>query len=143
MSGNGKQTRDSNRKMIKEAVCSTYGETAPCFYSLRRVPIPYRQILPLSLLKRYQCVVVGIADGMLTLAAADELLMKDLEVLSELTHSTIFLVLAPPARIPLLIHRVERYERSRGKGLSHAQIANHLQLCALLRMAASLNYAQA
>ena len=57
---------------------------------IRRVPMRYRQILPLTIMKRYQCIVVGAAQGVLTVAIADRQNMAVIASLSRYTGKAIF-----------------------------------------------------
>jgi hypothetical protein len=84
----------------------------PGFRTLRRVPVAYRSLLPLELMKRYQCLVVGAAKGTLTVAITDVQNPGVLELLSRVTGCAIFPVWVHPARMHLLLHRLERYERN-------------------------------
>jgi Type II secretion system (T2SS), protein E, N-terminal domain len=91
-------------------VNSFYG---PRFNTLRWVPLRYRRILPLEVMKRYQCIVVGATQGELTVAFASRQNKSVIGALMKMTGYTIFPVLVAPARIRLLIHRIESYERHR------------------------------
>ncbi len=73
----------------------------------------YRQILPLTIMKQYQCIVVGAAQGVLTVAIADRQNMAVIESLSRYTRQAIFPVLIDPIRMRLLIRRIERGEQCR------------------------------
>ncbi len=86
----------------------------PQLSELRRAPLRYRHILPLTIMKRYQCIVVGAAKGKLTIAITDSQNMEVIESLSRYTGKTIFPVLIDPKRMHLLLQRIERREQSRG-----------------------------
>jgi len=98
------------RKRWHSYVNSFYG---PRFNTLRWVPLRYRRILPLEVMKRYLCIVVGATQGELTVAFAAQPNKSVVEALKKLTGHKIFPVLVAPAKIRLLIHRIESYERHR------------------------------
>ena len=83
------------------------------FDTLRRVPLRCRRILPLSVMKQYQCVVVGATREELSVAFSARPCMSVIRVLRIVTGCHIFPVLTEPARIRLLIHRIELYEQHR------------------------------
>ena len=83
------------------------------FDTLRRVPLHCRRILPLSVMKQYQCVVVGATRGELSVAFSARPCMAVIRVLRIVTGCHIFPVLTEPARIRLLIKRIELYEQHR------------------------------
>jgi hypothetical protein len=85
----------------------------PRMEKLRRVPGQYRHILPLNLMKRHQCAVIGEEDGVLTVAITDRRDTSIFELLSRLTGYKIFPVLVDPERMRLLIRRMERVEDGR------------------------------
>lgn len=86
------------------------GALLPRLWTLRRIPGRYRHLLPVAVMKRYQCMVVGGERGILTIAITEQKNTCILHVLSALTGCTIFPVLVDPARMRLLIRRVERLE---------------------------------
>jgi hypothetical protein len=90
------------------------GNPIPQLGELRRAPMRYRHILPLTIVKRYQCIVVGAMKGKLTIAITDTQNMEVIESLSRYTGKTIFPVLIDPKRMHLLIQRIERREQCRG-----------------------------
>jgi len=98
------------RKRWHSYVNSFYG---PRFNTLRWVPLRYRRILPLEVMKRYLCIVVGATQGELTVAFAAQPNKSVIEALKKLTGHKIFPVLVAPDKIRLLIHRIESYERHR------------------------------
>lgn len=85
----------------------------PRFVHVRRVPTRYCLILPLSLMKRCQCVVVGAAPGILTVAVTDPENRLLLTMLHNLTGLSIFPVLVEERRMRLLLIRLERTLRRR------------------------------
>jgi Type II secretion system (T2SS), protein E, N-terminal domain len=91
-------------------VNSFYG---PRFDTLRWVPFRYRSILPLDVMKRYRCIVVGATERELTVAFTAEQNKVVIRALKKLTELDIFPVLVQPAKFRLLMHRIEAYERHR------------------------------
>ncbi len=96
---------------MKDSSESSHGNPIPHFRDIRRAPVRYRHMLPLPLMKRYQCLVVGAAKGKLTLAITGTQDMEVIESLGRHTRKTIFPVLVDPRRMQLLIQRIERCER--------------------------------
>lgn len=88
-------------------------ERIPRLSMLRRVPTRYRSLLPLPVIKRYQCLVIGCANGVLTIAIPEQPDPRVLEFLRCLTGRPIFLVFVDAARMRLLIRRFERYAPGR------------------------------
>lgn len=83
----------------------------PRFDTIRRVPSRYHRIFPLSLMKEYQFAVIGAAGNTLTIAISDQQPRPVIESLKKLTNRAVFPVLVEPARMRLLIKRIERCER--------------------------------
>jgi hypothetical protein len=102
-------------KAMKEMGYKECGSLIPHYPGLRRVPTRYRRVLPLRVMKQCQCVVVGAAQGVFTVAIADCHDPFILEFLSRITRRAIFPVLVDPIRMRLLIQRLERKERYLGK----------------------------
>jgi len=98
---------------LEAMALSVHSNLIPRFTNLRRVPLRYRQFLPLMMMKRYQCVVIGSAHGVLTVAITDRHNTALIEALSKFTGCVIFPVCVEPARMRLLIKRIERCERRR------------------------------
>jgi len=98
---------------MKDIANSVRGSLIPQLYVLRRVPLRYRRMLPLSIMKRFQCIVVGSAQGVLTVAITDQQNTSVIESLREITGQAIFPVLIDPDRMRLLIQRIERCEQNR------------------------------
>jgi Type II secretion system (T2SS), protein E, N-terminal domain len=86
------------------------GTIIPRLWTLRRIPGRYQHLLPVALMKRHQCIVVGGERGILTVAITGPKNICVLNALSSLTGCTIFPVLVDPARMRLLIRRIERLE---------------------------------
>ncbi len=98
---------------MKDSSESLDGNPIPQLSELRRAPSRYRHILPLTIMQRYQCIVVGAAKGKLTIAITDTQNMEVIESLSRYTGKTIFPVLINPKRMHLLLQRIERREQCR------------------------------
>lgn len=86
------------------------GNLIPHLFVLRRVPMRYYSVLPLRLMKKYQCIVVGSAPGVLTVAITNRQSSVVIESLKKFTGQSIFPVLVNPAKMRLLIQRIERNE---------------------------------
>ena len=113
---------------MKGMVDSTGYAIIPRLYILRKVPQQYHRILPLNIMKRYQCIVVGDAQGVLTVAIANQEALAYMETIQKLTGHAVFPVLVDPARISLLIRRIERDERFRARtGLSAFRSLQYFQ----------------
>ncbi len=95
---------------LKEIADRVRGNLIPQFYILRRVPNRYRRSLPLTVMIQHQCIVIGAAQGVLTVAITDRENTSVIESLRQLTGRAIFPVLINPARMRLLIQRLERSE---------------------------------
>lgn len=81
----------------------------PRFNAVRRVPTCYQYVLPLGVIKRHQCLVLGSARGVFTVAMTvegDAALVNNLE---RFLGQRIFTVLVEPARMRMLIERLERF----------------------------------
>ncbi len=118
---------------MKERVHSLDGSPIPRFRALRRVPPSYRSVLPLKVMKRYQCLVVGGAQDALTVAITDRQDTSILPLLRKLTGRVIFPVWVDPFRMRLLIRRLERSRNSgwrRLHRLSPHQIGSMVRLLA-------------
>jgi hypothetical protein len=79
----------------------------PRLRTLRRVSLQYWHCLPLEVMQRHQCIVIGGEQGRLTLAMGDCRQIYILTYLRWLTGCAIFPVQVDPARVRLLIKRVE------------------------------------
>lgn len=98
---------------MKEIANNVQGSLIPQLFVLRRVPMRYRQYVPLTVMKRFQCIVVGSAQGVLTVAITDPQNTLAIESLRRITGQAIFPVLIDPNRMRLLIQRIERCEQCR------------------------------
>jgi len=124
-------------KTLKKVVLDVDNYVFPRFDTLRWVPIRYRKILPLSVMKRYQCIVIGAAQGRLTVAITDPLDLSIIELLQRLTKRTIFPVLIAPERMRQLIRHIE-YGEQRKKRVMGLCYQPRLQIRALVVMVAML-----
>lgn len=103
----------------------------PQLVTIRRIPMRYRRILPLPIMKQNQCIVVGAAQGILTVALTDRDNWAVIESLSRYTGRAIFPVLIEPQRMRLLLQRTERWEKcrrniySKGKQLQEFEYYPH------------------
>lgn len=104
----------------------------PRLVCLRRVPTRYRHVLPLSIMKTYQCIVVGGEPGCLTVAITNRKNIALLKILGELIGCTIFPVLIDPAHLHLLIRRMERSEHEKHKALNKMAAGYPLHLHSML-----------
>jgi hypothetical protein len=117
---------------MKEMVGREHNTTIPQYSNLRRVPGRFRHTLPLNVMKQYQCVVVGYARGVLTVAISDQQDITVIETLSHMTRRTIFPVLVTPVRMQLLIKRIENNKHYRGKGFRQHSTLHPLYIHALV-----------
>jgi hypothetical protein len=83
-------------------------------------------------MKQYQCVVVGYARGVLTVAISDQQDITVIDTLSKLTRRTIFPVLVNAVRIQLLIQRIENNKRNKGKAFREISTLQPLYIHALV-----------
>src|SRR5437016_1068700 len=104
----------------------------PRLVCLRRVPTRYRHVLPLSIMKTYQCIVVGGEPGFLTVAITNRKNITLLKILGELIGCTIFPVLIDPGHLHLLIRRMERSEHEKHKALNKLAAGYPLHLRSML-----------
>ena len=79
--------------------------------SVRWISLPYRRLLPLRVMKRYHCIVVGSAHGVLTVAFDERPHPIVLTGLRRLTGQAIFPVLVRPKLMNLLLQRAESCQR--------------------------------
>ena len=117
---------------MKEMVGREHNTSIPQYSNLRRVPGRFRHTLPLNVMKQYQCVVVGYARGVLTVAISDQQYITVIETLSHLTRRTIFPVLVNPIRMRLLIKRIENNKRNKGKAFRQHSTLHPLYIHALV-----------
>jgi hypothetical protein len=108
-----------DRRLEKRLVTSHHvsGDIIPRLVCLRRVPTRYQHVLPLSIMKTYQCIVVGGESGSLTVAITNRKNVALLNALGALVGRPIFPVLIDPDHLHLLIRRIERAEHEKRKAL--------------------------
>lgn len=112
----------------------------PRFDTIRRVPSRYHRIFPLALMKHYQFAVVGTTGKTLTIAISDQQPGPVLESLNKLTGRAIFPVLVEPARMRLLIERIERCERRKYYQLrSRPYYLHNVQLQSIMQVHLMMN----
>lgn len=109
----------------KGRVESVYGDFIPRLRDIRRVPTRYQRILPLSVVKRHQCVVLGASSRTLTVGIVAREGTRLFALLHTITGAAIFPVLVEPGRMRLLIARMERYQEFR-KRSSQAYYILHM-----------------
>jgi len=56
---------------VKDIADEVRGNLIPQLFVLRRVPTRYYGMLPLAIMKKFQCIVVGSTPGVLTVAITD------------------------------------------------------------------------
>jgi hypothetical protein len=98
---------------VDEMVSRVSSYPVPRFDTLQWVPLRCRRILPLSVIKQYQCIVVGVTREEITVAFAAQPRRSVIGMLRRITGRDIFPVLIEPARIQLLIRRIELYSQRR------------------------------
>lgn len=106
----------------------------PIYSSIRHVPKRYHQVLPIVMMKRYQCVVIGSAKGVLTVAITNAKQLDTVQLLRRYTGKRIFTVLIEPARMRLLISRIERCQKEKQKKMkTYRSHLLRVQLFAIVR----------
>ncbi len=138
-SGTGKRGMETaDPGIMQEATtCKVNGNLIPRFDTLRWVPTRSRGILPLAVMKRYQCIVVGATRSMVTVALAEGQETIAPEILTALTGRTIFPVLISQSRMRLLIKRLERAEDDRGNICRKKLLLHLLQIRLIVTFTAS------
>jgi hypothetical protein len=97
----------------KSKIAPEHDDFIPRLHDVRRVGVRYQRMLPLSVIKEHQCVVLGATSHMLTLGIIERKDQRWLHSIEVLTGTAIFPVLVEPGRMRLLIARIERYQRFR------------------------------
>src|SRR5436190_23886603 len=105
--------RSACRMKMQARAPSVHGNLIPQYSDLRRIPLRYQHILPLEVMKRYHCAVIGSAHGVLTVAITTRRDPSLIETLTRLTGCPIFPVWVSPARMRLLILRLECWSQRR------------------------------
>ncbi|WP_126625980.1 hypothetical protein [Dictyobacter alpinus] len=83
---------------------------APRLAPPRRVPARYRSLLPLNLMLRYQCIVVGRSRGVLTVAIVNSGGLHIFPYIGHLTGCRVFPVIIDASSMRTLLRRVEQAE---------------------------------
>jgi hypothetical protein len=84
------------------------------------------------MMMQHQCLVVGAAQDMLTVAITDRQDISILNLLSKLTGHTIFPVLVDPGRMHLLIQHIDRYQHSRSNVSDYLLYLHRFQVKAMV-----------
>lgn len=100
----------------------------PQLRDLRRIPERYQRMLPLKVMKLYQCAVVGAAQGVLTVAITDRRDTSLIKTLTRFIGRPIFPVWVKPARMHLLIMRIERRERHKDEMLRSPRLLSLFEI---------------
>jgi|GEM_PF-3662940 len=104
------------REKVQEVALRGAGEPIPQLHDIRRIPVRYRSMLPLGVMKQYRCAVIGTGRGILTVAVTHPYHPDLVEMLSQLTGYVIFPVCVRMERMDLLLRRVERWQHARRRG---------------------------
>lgn len=104
----------------------------PRLQTVRRVPRQYWHCLPLQVMQRHQCIVIGGESGILTVAIADRHHAHIFTYLRLLTGCAIFPVQVDSARIRLFIKRIERSRSMRYAMLKQTALYRPLAIRAML-----------
>lgn len=86
------------------------------YNNVRWIPLYYRRLLPLQVMKRYHCIALGSEGKVLTVAFDERPHPNLLDGLRRLTGQIIFPVLVHPKRMRLLLRRVEFCKNYRVSG---------------------------
>jgi hypothetical protein len=97
----------------KDKIERTHDDFMPRLHDVRRVAVRYQRMLPLTVMKKHQCVVLGATQHMLTVGIIERKDRYWIQTMQTLTGMIIFPVLVEPERMRLLIGRIERYQRFR------------------------------
>jgi hypothetical protein len=110
------QGKESSASMgtLKEMAYLVRQGPLPRLPSLRYVPLRYRSWLPLPVARRYQCLVIGLAQGVVTVALARPGNAALYALLEEITSCTVFPVLVSSTSLRLALKRLERDRRLSG-----------------------------
>ncbi len=96
---------------------SLYACPLPRLPAIRRVPVCYHHILPLPLVKHLQCVVVGAARGVLTVAIANTQHVETIAPLEKITGQRIFAVLVDEG-LPMQVAKPPGYTPPRPESIT-------------------------
>lgn len=87
----------------------------PRLAPLRRVPVRYSSLLPLHMILRYQCIVIGKSGGAITVAFTDQQNLTVVPLIAGLTGCHVFPVIIDRRLMSLLLLRLERAEREKSR----------------------------
>lgn len=97
----------------KSKVERVHDDFMPRLHDVRRVAVRYQRVLPLSIMKEHQCVVLGATAHMLTVGVIERKEKRWFQLMRAMTGTAIFPVLVEPERMRLLLARIERSQRFR------------------------------
>ncbi len=117
---------------MRQVMVHDVRNVVPRLLTLRRVPGQYWHYLPLQVMKRHQCIVIGGEAGSLTVALADCRRSHVVAYLRLLTGCAIFPVQVDPMRIRLLIRRMERSRPARYRLLRQSAFCHPLAIQAMV-----------
>ena len=116
------------RGKMQETIPSVHDNLIPQLRDLRRIPMRYQRMLPLKVMKRYRCAVVGTAQGVLAVAITDRHDTSLIKTLTRFIGRPIFPVWVKPARMHLLIKRIERREQYKDEMLRSPRLLSSLEI---------------
>ena len=109
-------TNPTRREEAQTAALFGGSGSIPQLRDIRHVRARYCGMLPLSIMKQYRCAVIGSARGVLTVAVTFPYHPQLGEILTRFTGYAIFPVCVQPARMDLLLRRVERWQLAQRRG---------------------------
>ena len=113
---------------MQETAPRVHDNLIPQLRDLRRIPMRYERMLPLKVMKRYQCAVVGTAQGVLTVAITNQQNTSLIKTFTKLIGRPIFPVWVKPALMGLLIKRMERWERREDEMLRSPRLLSRFEI---------------
>lgn len=109
-------TNPARREEAQTAALSGESGSIPQLRDIRRIHARYCGMLPINIMTQYRCVVIGAARGVLTVAVTLPCHPQLVEILTRITGYVIFPVCVQPARMDLLLRRVERWQLAQRRG---------------------------
>src|SRR4051812_48715856 len=97
----------------KSKIERVHDDFMPRLHDVRRVAVRYQRMLPLSVMKEHQCVVLGATAHMLTVGVIERKEKQWFQLMRAMTGTAIFPILVEPERMRLLLTRIERSQRFR------------------------------
>src|SRR5437588_4171239 len=116
------------RDKMQETIPCVHDNLIPQLRDLRRIPERYERMLPLKVMKRYQCAVVGSARGVLTVAITDRHDTFLIKKLTRFIERPIFPVWVKPVRMHFLFKRMERRERHKDEMLRSPRLLSLFEI---------------